>query len=340
MTLPQFSVTSTADDVASALSSEIAGKNVLVTGTSLNGIGFETARAIAKYANLVIITGYNAERLKLAEDALRAEGGSATIRPLLMDLSSLADVRRAASEVLGYPEPLHALIHNAAAVGGIYRLTPDGLEDQIATAQIGPFLLTKLLYPKLLESSSATWLPRVVYVSSNAHVHGTGVDLDPGTFRTNVRSSLTGEELSQKKEARAKSDPLVTFIRYTQVKSAVILTAGELARRGEGKLRAYSLHPGVIHTNIFDRESSIAVMKAVGIVTPDGKHTDQMPWKTIEEGAATTVVAAFDPRLDDKSGAYLDDCVPVEPAAHSSDPVIAAKVWTATEEIIGEKFEL
>jgi NAD(P)-dependent dehydrogenase (short-subunit alcohol dehydrogenase family) len=105
---------------------------VLVTGTSPNGIGFETARVIAKHANLVIITGYNLERygiyfsitrapnprninaepavctrLKLSEDAIKREVPTANIRPLVLDLSSLAAVRTTAAEINAYPEVLH-----------------------------------------------------------------------------------------------------------------------------------------------------------------------------------------------------------------------------------------
>jgi NAD(P)-dependent dehydrogenase (short-subunit alcohol dehydrogenase family) len=99
---------------------------VLITGTSIKGLGFETARAIAKHANLVIITGYNAERyaayfiaffisftqsrLKLSEDAIKKEIPSANIRPLVLDLSSMAAIRAAAAEVNAYPEPLHVCL--------------------------------------------------------------------------------------------------------------------------------------------------------------------------------------------------------------------------------------
>ncbi|KAJ7867543.1 hypothetical protein B0H14DRAFT_3441756 [Mycena olivaceomarginata] len=62
MYLPTFTPTTTAEEVASVFAAQIRGKNVLVTGTSLNGIGFETARVIAKHATLVIVTGYNLER--------------------------------------------------------------------------------------------------------------------------------------------------------------------------------------------------------------------------------------------------------------------------------------
>ncbi|KAF7364698.1 Short-chain dehydrogenase/reductase family protein [Mycena venus] len=131
MSLPTFTSATTAEDVAAAFAEQIRGKNVLITGTSINGIGFETAHVLAKYANLVIITGYNSERLRLSEEAIKKEVPTANIRQLVLDLSSLAAVRKAAAEVNAYPEPLHVLIHNAAASGGKFKLTVDGLESQM-----------------------------------------------------------------------------------------------------------------------------------------------------------------------------------------------------------------
>ncbi|KAJ7480693.1 short-chain dehydrogenase [Mycena latifolia] len=315
-----FSSSSTADEVATAFASEIKGRNVLITGTSLNGIGFETARVIAKYANLVIITGYNSERLKLSEDTIKKDEPSANIRPLLLDLSSLAGVRKAAAEVNAYTEPLHVLIHNAAAAAGPFKLTADNLESQIATGHIGPFLLTKLLAPKLLAARTATYVPRVLFVSSIAQASGTGVNF----------STI----------ACPNAEKYQTFDTYFQTKAANVLTAIELSKRSKGTIKAYSLHPGLIYTNIYQKEESIADMQAAGLIGPDGKPNPQMPWKTIPQGAATTVAAAFDPRLDNTPGAYLSDCVEAnkELAEHSSDPVIAQKLWEVTEDIVGEKF--
>jgi len=111
---------------------------------------------------------------------------------------------------------------------------------------------------------------------------------------------------------------------YSQSKSANILTALELSKRSKGKINAFSLHPGLIWTNITQREEVIPDMQAYGVVGPDGKpNTKDHKWKTIPQGAATTVVAAFDPRLNDKPGTYLDDGVPASEtvAPHSSDPV-------------------
>ncbi|KAJ6554930.1 hypothetical protein DFH09DRAFT_1493832 [Mycena vulgaris] len=318
---PTFSFTTTAEEVATAFAHEIKGKNVLLTGTSINGIGFETSRAIAKHANLLIITGHNAERLKLAEQAIKQEIASANLRPLILDLSSLAAVRKAAAEVNAYPEPLHVLIHNAAAPIGLFKLTVDNLESQMATDHIGPFLFTKLLSPKLLATRTADYTPRVVLVSSSGHGFGTGVN-----FNTFGKPEPAGYE------------PMEA---YYQAKSANVLTAIELSKSSKGQINAYSLHPGSIYTNMM-REEAVAGLQALGVLGPDGlPHEDKKSnFKTIPQGAATTMVAAFDPGLNDKPGAYLHDCSAANHliAPPSSDPANAEKLWTLTESIIGETF--
>ncbi|KAJ6584415.1 WW domain-containing oxidoreductase [Mycena capillaripes] len=325
MSRPTFSFNTTGEEVATVFADEIRGKNVLSTGTSLNGIGFETARVLAKHANLVIITGHNSDRLKLAEDAIKKELPSANIRPLILDLSSLAAVRKAATEVNTYPEPLHnvrqIIIHNAAAAIGPFKLTVDNLESQVATGHIGPFLLTKLLAPKILSARTAYYTPRVVFVSSICHGMGTGVNFstlghpDPENY-----------------------DPLEA---YFQTKAANVLSGIELSKRSKGQINAYSLHPGVIFTNIMQKDESLPEMQKLGLLGPNGLPIqEKFTFRTLSQGAATTVVAALDPMLNDNPGAYLDDCVVanelIGPA--SSDPVNADKLWTLTEQIVGETF--
>ncbi|KAK7044610.1 short-chain dehydrogenase/reductase family protein [Favolaschia claudopus] len=323
MSLPTFSASTTAEEVADTFAAQIRGKNVLITGTSLNGLGFEAARVIAKYANLVIITGYNSERLKLSEEALKKETSrGANIRPLVLDLASLASVRKAAAEVNAYPDPLHVLVHNAAHGGGDFTLTPDGFEIQMATGQFGPFLFTKLLAPKLLASASADFTPRVVFVSSDAHLFGTGVDF---------------ENLVDPKPEKHQN-----MATYMQVKSANVMFAGELSRRSGGKIKGYSLHPGTIFTNIMQKEANKKDLAGFGILNADGtpNTNSQFPFKTIPQGAATTVVAAFDTRIEDHPGSYLVDGVLAadKAAPHSVDPENAKKLWDLTEQIVGEKF--
>ncbi|KAJ7131252.1 hypothetical protein C8R44DRAFT_850068 [Mycena epipterygia] len=262
-------------------------------------------------------------RLKLSEEAIKRDVPSANIRRLALDLSSLAAVRTAAAELNAYSEPLHVLIHNAAAALVAFKLTADGLENQLATAHVGPFLLTKLLTPKLLAARTADYTPRVVFVSSAAHAAAAGVDL--------LLRALEHPEAATSQ----------AFDTYAQAKSANVITAIELSKRSEGKINAYSLHPGVIYTNANQKEESIPVLQELGVLGQDGlPSSEKYEWKTMAQGAATTVVAAFDPRLNDKPGAYLVDCVEAngQIAPHSSDPVSGAKLWAVTEKIIGETF--
>ncbi|KAJ7663086.1 hypothetical protein DFH06DRAFT_1128424 [Mycena polygramma] len=322
MSLPTFTSTTTAEEVATTFAKQIQGKNVLITGTSINGIGFEAARVLSKHANLVVITGYNVERLKLTEEAIKKEIPSANIRQLVLDLSSLDAVRKAAAVVNNYSEPIHVLIHNAAA-GGTKELTltTDGLELQIATAHFGPFLFTKLITPKLLAASSASVTPRVVFVSSLAHAFGPGLDFDV----------LTKPDAAKYANLSA----------YGTAKSANVFFASELSKRSKGKIDAYSLHPGTISTNLTLKEDNKADLVAIGALTQDGTPSSEIfEWKTIPQGAATTVAAAFDTRLEDKAGAFLvDGCVANDQVApHSSNPENATKLWSISEEVIGEKF--
>ncbi|KAJ7342799.1 NAD-P-binding protein [Mycena albidolilacea] len=289
MSLPTITFSTTAEHVAAAFAEQIRGKNVLITGTSMNGIDFEAARVLAKYVNLVIITGYNSERLKLSEEAIKKEVPGANIRQLVLDLSSLTAVRKAAAEVNQY---------------------------SAASCSIGPFLLTKLFVPKLLAARSESYTPRVVTVSSGLHAFGSVLDLgavvrpDPATYAT------PGEW-------------------YIQAKSANILFASELARRAQGKITR-------IFTNILQKEETKKDMIAIGAtLTADGlPNEERWPWKTLGQGAATTLVAAVDTRVNAKPNAFLWDCVEANDkvAPHCADPETAAKLWTITEELVGEKF--
>ncbi|KAF7340861.1 Short-chain dehydrogenase/reductase family protein [Mycena sanguinolenta] len=316
--LPTFTFTTTAGEVASVFTDQIRGKNVFVTGPTINGLGYETARVLSQHANLVIIAGYNLERLKLAESAVKSEFPAANIRPLVLDLASFASIRAAAAQVT---EPLHVLIHNAAAPGGDLRLSEDHFEMHLAVDHIGPFLLTKLLAPNLLAAETATYTPRVVFVSSIAHAQA-GVDLAMVTPHPDpARYHVYGA--------------------YGQAKTANILTARELSRRAMGRINAYSLHPGTVFTNAQLREAVKEHMMILGILGTDGlPNKEKFEWKTLAQGAATTVAAAFDTRLDDTPGAYLVDCVVADDhlSLHATDPAMAEKLWALTEEVIGERF--
>ncbi|KAF7298504.1 Short-chain dehydrogenase/reductase family protein [Mycena kentingensis (nom. inval.)] len=324
--LPTFTEESTGFEVSAALKDQLAGKNVLLTGTSIGGLGFETARAMAPYVRTLYITGHNAERSKLAQDALVKEFPTANIRPLLLDLGSLVSVRQVAAELNADPEPLHVIIHNAASIG-VYYHTPEGFDIQAAAALFGPFLLTKLLTPKLLASST---IPRVVFVSSRRHTFINSLDWDQVRAGDVAEVANTGPGILQ---------------RYSEVKTMVIALAAELARRAEGKMRVYSLHPGIIPTNGYlDKDFLRPTYIATGLLTEDGQpnFASALKWKTLSQGAATPIAAAFDPRLDGDSGSYIVDCVVKNEAAttFALSPDTGRRLWDLTEDALGEKFEL
>ncbi|KAK7065065.1 short-chain dehydrogenase/reductase family protein [Favolaschia claudopus] len=318
----EFSFTTTAEEVAAAFAGEIKGKNVLITGTSLNGLGFEAARAIARYANLVVITGYDEGRLKLSEDVIKKENPTAKIYRLSIDLASLASVRQAADEVNRLTEPLHVLVHNAAIAFVDFKLSEDGFELHYATNHIGPFLLTKLLVPKLLASASPDYTPRVVFVSSAAHALPGGHDVG--------FAALTNPDPTNYSRSGG----------YRQTKSANVLMGFELSKRSKGKINAFSLHPGLIYTKGFDKDYALVHFQNAGILDEHGQPVTSHAWKTIPQGAATTVAAAFDPSLNDKAGAYLADCQAANDqiSPHCADPGNAEKLWNITENLIGESF--
>ncbi|KAJ7444470.1 hypothetical protein FB451DRAFT_1294164 [Mycena latifolia] len=269
--------------------------------------------------------GEHTRWLNLSKNALQKEVPSANIRCLLLDLSSLAAVRKSAAEVNTDREPIHVLINNAAAPMAAFKLTADNLENQMATDHVGPFLFTKLIMPVLLASASAEYTPRVVFVASNAHHYCNGVDF--GVIATPDAATYQASTA------------------YAQAKSANILTAIELAKRGKGKVNVYAVHPGVIYTNFNQHPEAISAAasdKTLGVLDENGKPatSEHFKWKTIPEGAATSIAAAFDPSLNDKSGAYLSDSkdATATVAPHSSDPANAERLWKVTEEIIGEPF--
>ncbi|KAF7300183.1 Short-chain dehydrogenase/reductase family protein [Mycena kentingensis (nom. inval.)] len=321
MSSPSFTSTSTAEEVAAAFSKHIKGKTVLITGTTVTGLGFAAANVIAKEGGLVILTGRSEKKLRDSEEAIKADFPAAKVRKVVLDLSSRASVRKAASEVLAYPETLDVLVNNATPELGPLVLV-DNLDSQFAIGHVNHFLLTKLLAPKLLASPA----PRVVVMSSGAQARGR-LDWDllpPG--------KLAAGDLS-------KYSPLDA---YRQLKLANVLFAKELSRRSDGRLPGYSLHPGVVHTGIDEHPESMKTMQAFGAYTAEGKPNldGSISWKTRSQGAATTIVAAFDPSLAGQGGSYLADSVlaneQINPFA--LDEANTARLWEITEYILGEKF--
>ncbi|MBK5289394.1 MAG: SDR family NAD(P)-dependent oxidoreductase [Acidimicrobiia bacterium] len=307
-----FGATSTTDDVLEGV--DLTGRHVVVTGASA-GLGEETTRALAQHGARVTMAVRDPRRGDAAADRIRATVPDARLDVRVLDLGSLASVRTFAAEFLVENDHIDVLINNAGVMACPWATTADGFELQIGTNHIGHFLLTQLLTPALGAGS------RVVALSSAGH-RFSDVDLDDPNFE------------------RTEYEP---WVAYGRSKTANALFAVELDRRlADQGAHAYSLHPGGIVTELGRHLTE----ETIAVLTDSMPAGQAMEWKTVPQGAATTVFAATAPELDAHGGAYLEDCAVAErndvPDArggiksYAIDPDRAAALWLKSEEWVSQ----
>ena len=252
-----------------AYDAPMAGRTVLVTGAS-SGIGRATALGLARMGARVAITGRDSGRTQSAAREIRVAGGG-QVDAFVADMSSQAEVRRLAREVLDELPRIDVLVNNVGGYWNTRHVTADGLERTFAVNHLAPFLLTNLLIDRLRECPNS----RVVTVASNAHAMGR-IDFD----------DLQGE--ADYSGARA----------YNQSKLANVLFTYELARRqGAAGVTANALHPGVVSTAFGAEDPGRAQRLLVPLMRPFMKGP--------AAGAATSVHVAAAPALERETGRYF-----------------------------------
>ncbi len=277
----------------------MADRTVLVTGGS-GGIGRATAEGLAALGARVGIVGRDRGRTeRAAGEIARSTGG--TVDVFVADLSSQAEVRRLAGEVLAAYPRLDVLVNNAGGYWAHRHVTADGLEHTFALNHLAPFLLTDLLLDRLRASAPA----RVVTVSSGAQSMGR-IDFD----------DLMGEDRYDGQQA------------YNQSKLANVLFTYELARRLDGSgVTANVLHPGVVRTS-FGQEDPLGWMRLMlPFVRPFLKSPDR--------GAATSVHLASAPDLEGVTGTYFVDKRPKKSSPRSYDEQVAKRLWDESARLVG-----
>src|SRR4051794_10215562 len=247
----------------------MAGRTVLITGGTA-GIGKATALGLASMGADLAVTGRDRGRSQAAAAEIRAAGGG-RVDVFVADLSSQAQVRRLADQVLHALTRIDVLVNNVGGYWNTRHVTVDGLEHTFALNHLAPFLLTTLLLDRLNDSAPA----RVVMVSSNAHAMGR-IDFD----------DLQGERSYS--GARA----------YNQSKLANILFTYELARRlDDAAVTANALHPGVVSTSFGAEDPSRPQRLLVPFVRPF--------MKSPSKGAATSVHVASAVELEHTTGQFF-----------------------------------
>ena len=278
------------DQVVSRLQNRVA----LVTGAN-TGIGQVTARRLCEMGAHVFVACRNAASGQSAVDAIRATVAGAQIELLPLDLGDLQSVRACASAFLQRDLPLHLLINNAG-LAGAKGMTASGFELAFGTNHIGHFLLTQLLLDRIKQATSA----RIVTVSSRAHYRASG--LDWAALRETTAST-------------------VGLVEYNNSKLANALFSAELARRLAGTgVAAYSLHPGVVATDVW-RE-----------VPRPFRWLVKLGMISVEQGAATTMYCATAAQCAGESGLYYDKCRVKTASAMAQDKALAAELWRRSEE--------
>jgi NAD(P)-dependent dehydrogenase (short-subunit alcohol dehydrogenase family) len=323
----RFDASSTADDVVAGV--DLSGIRAVVTGAS-SGIGRETARSLARAGAEVTLAVRDidagvAAADDIAKSAVRDIATSAGRDNLHVAALDLADRAVVASFVQSWNGPLHLLINNAGVITPGLSRTAEGWELQFATNHLGHFALSLGLHRALAAGAAERGQARIVSVSSTAH----------------MRSPVVFEDIGFE---RRDYDPQAA---YAQSKTANSLFAVEATYRWAADgIVANAVNPGGVATGLqrhFTQKQRdyLAEAEAAGVFA----------YKTAEQGAATTLVAAVAPEFAYTGGHYLDDgreayTVPDDAELFENphgvkqwalDPGTAQKLWAVSLDLIGSR---
>ncbi|MDX2001945.1 MAG: SDR family oxidoreductase [Chitinophagales bacterium] len=274
-------------------------KICLITGGNA-GIGKATAVGLAKQGAQVVIVSRSEEKAQQAVKDIIAQSNNQQVDYLIADLASQQSIRQLAAEFKSKYSQLHVLVNNAGAFFSEYGLTEDGIERQWAVNHLAPFLLTNLLLDVLKASAPA----RIVNVSSRAHYRG----------------KIDFEDLNGTKNYDG------FFKAYSQSKLANVLFTAELDRRLKGTgVTANSLHPGVVSTEIAQKNSSGWAYWGWTFLRPFMVSTEQ--------GAATSVFLASSPKVEGVSGKYFEKSKEKKPGKLAQDAALAKRLWEVSAQL-------
>lgn len=272
----RFDATSTAADVVRGV--DLSGRHAIVTGAS-SGLGTETARALASAGAVVTLAVRDVDAGLAVAGRIAATTGRPRPQVQVLDLADLTSV---ASFVSRWDSPLDLLVNNAGIVTAGRELSAQGWELQFATNHLGHFALALGLQPHLAAAAALRGGARVVALSSTAHMRA---PVDFGDLHFLHR-------------------PYDPQIAYAQAKTANSLFAVEATKRWRAEgIVANAVNPGGVATGL-QRNFSAAQRESLAAAEAAGTFS----WKTIGQGAATTLVAAVAPEFAGVGGRYLDDC--------------------------------
>jgi NAD(P)-dependent dehydrogenase (short-subunit alcohol dehydrogenase family) len=322
----KFGAKSTTEDVLAGV--DLKGKRILVTGVSA-GLGVETARALVAHGADVVGTARDLEKAKRAtsEVSKTAAESGASFEVVVLDLASLKSVRSAADKLVDDGRLFDVIIANAGVMATPFAKTEDGFETQFGTNHLGHFVFVNRI-AKLIKVGG-----RLVNLSSSGH-RFSDVDLNDPNFEA------------------TSYEP---FVAYGRSKTANILFAVEFDRRHDDRgVRATAVHPGGIATELARHMPDGAIEAWVQQIQEQRAAAGEPPFefKSIPQGAATSVWAGVVASTEEVGGKYCEDCQVGELISADSqvstiskgvrgyalDPENAKALWKKSEEMVGEIF--
>lgn len=316
-----FGAESTTDEVLQGV--DLAGRRVLVTGVSA-GLGVETARTLVAHGAQVVGTARDLDKAHRATEHIRTLRQGNNLDFVELDLASLASVRACADGLVAAGKSFDLVIANAGVMACPKGVTVDGFETQFGTNHLGHFVLINRI-ASLMKSGA-----RLVNLSSSGHRYS-DVDLEDPNF---------------------EHTDYTEFGAYGRSKTANILFAVEFDRRHKSRgVRAAAVHPGVIQTELARHVKPEVLEELIASITKD-QPADAPPfkWKTISQGAATSVWAGVVAPAESVGGHYCEDCHVAELVDNAAisirggvrpyalGPDHAKALWVKSEEMVGEKF--
>jgi len=321
-----FGATTTTEEVLSGVN--LQGKRILVTGVSA-GLGVETARSLTAHGAHVVGAARDLTKAETATTQVRRDAAAhrGSFELVELDLANLKSVRASADGLLAKGEPFDVVIANAGVMATPFGHTADGFETQFGTNHLGHFVFVNRIAPLLRAGG------RLINLSSSGH-RFSNVDLvDPNFDHT----------------------PYEPFVAYGRSKTANILFAVAFDRRHRGRgIRAAAVHPGGIQTELgrYLDPSRLETMvdQMNQQLAAEGKPPFQ--FKTIPQGAATSVWAGMVAQADEIGGRYCENChvgrvvsddvtisaISEGVRGYALDPTNAEALWKKSEEMVGESF--
>ncbi len=321
-----FGASSTTDEVLSGVN--LKGKRILVTGASA-GLGVETARSLTAHGAEVVGAARDLNKAKAATEQVRKEaaahGGSFELVEL--DLANLKSVRACADQLLAKGQPFDVIIANAGVMATPFGHTADGFETQFGTNHLGHFVLVNRIASLIRDGG------RLINLSSAGHRYS-NVNLDDPNF---------------------ERTPYEPFVAYGRSKTANILFAVAFDKRHRDRgVRAAAVHPGGIKTELGRYVEPGRMEKVVNEINQQLAAQGKGPfqWKSIPQGAATSVWAAVVAPADEIGARYCENChvgkvvaddTPITAVsegvrAYALDAKNAEALWKKSEEMVGETF--